>query len=181
MTDNVSTSMRLRCSSQICGSRRFTESGRRATTDGERPVQAASRARHPPDSEAYEALVVDRRLPEPWPEYLVLQHAIIRATVPLTRAALTRSRELAEPDPLRRPLELPRWHVDEELGHDETLLDDLGLLGLGVRPPSSVCRAGCRGTRREPVRWILHYHPVSFLGYVGVMEGYPPPTSSSSR
>jgi hypothetical protein len=22
--------------------------------------------------------------------------------------------------------------------------------------------------------WILHHHPVAFLGYVGVMEGYPP-------
>ena len=22
--------------------------------------------------------------------------------------------------------------------------------------------------------WILHYHPVAFLGYVALMEGYPP-------
>jgi hypothetical protein len=22
--------------------------------------------------------------------------------------------------------------------------------------------------------WILHYHPISFLGYVALMEGYPP-------
>jgi hypothetical protein len=22
--------------------------------------------------------------------------------------------------------------------------------------------------------WILHHHPLAFLGYVGVMEGYPP-------
>jgi Iron-containing redox enzyme len=22
--------------------------------------------------------------------------------------------------------------------------------------------------------WILHHHPIAFLGYVGVMEGYPP-------
>jgi heme oxygenase-like protein len=22
--------------------------------------------------------------------------------------------------------------------------------------------------------WVLHHHPVAFLGYVGVMEGYPP-------
>ena len=57
---------------------------------------------------AYEALVVDPRLPELWPEYLIMQHAIIRATVPLTEAALTRSRELANTDPLGgATLELP--------------------------------------------------------------------------
>jgi hypothetical protein len=33
-----------------------------------------------------------------------MQHAIIRATVPLTEAALTRSRELADTDPLAAPL-----------------------------------------------------------------------------
>ena len=58
---------------------------------------------------AYEALVVDPRLPELWPEYLLMQHAIIRATVPLTEAALTRSRELRGHRPAGgATLELPR-------------------------------------------------------------------------
>jgi hypothetical protein len=65
--------------------------------------------------------------------------------------------------------------VDEELGHDETLLDDLALLGvpreavLGRMPSPAV--ANLVGAQYY---WILHHHPVAFLGYVGVMEGYPP-------
>jgi Iron-containing redox enzyme len=110
-------------------------------------------------------------LPELWPEYLVVQHQIIRATVPLTRVALERARALDEPE-LAQYLAL---HVDEELGHDETLLGDLELLGL---PPENVL-----GRMPSPAvaslvgaqyYWILHHHPVAFLGYVGVMEGYPP-------
>lgn len=66
-------------------------------------------------------------------------------------------------------------HVDEELGHDETLLDDLALLGLEcedvlARMPSPAV-ASLVGAQYY---WVLHHHPVAFLGYVGVMEGYPP-------
>jgi heme oxygenase-like protein len=124
-----------------------------------------------PYSEACTRLVDDPRLRELWPEYLVVQHQIIRATVPLTRAALDRARELDEPE-LAAYLEL---HVDEELGHDDTLLDDLALLG---RPREAVLErmpspavATLVGAQYY---WILHHHPVAFLGYVGVMEGYPP-------
>jgi hypothetical protein len=118
--------------------------------------------------------VLHPRVRELWPEYLVVQHQIIRATVPLTHAALERARTLDEPLglPLARYLEL---HVDEELGHDETLLGDLQLLGrrreavLERMPSPSI--ASLVGAQYY---WILHHHPVAFLGYVGVMEGYPP-------
>jgi hypothetical protein len=113
---------------------------------------------------AYEALVVHPRLPELWPEYLVMQHAIIRATVPLTEAALTRSRDLADTDPLGPPLSTYlAEHVEEELDHDETLLDDLELLGIdratvAARMPTPTV-AALVGSQYY---WILHYHPVSF-------------------
>jgi hypothetical protein len=127
-----------------------------------------------PFARAYSALVEHPRLGELWPEYLVLQHQIIRATVPLTEAALARARELDDPlaPPLARYLE---EHVDEELGHDETLLGDLELLGLDRKtvldrmpPPSVAALVGGQ------YYWIHHYHPVAFLGYVALMEGYPP-------
>ena len=118
-------------------------------------------------------LVDDPRLPELWPEYLVVQHQIIRATVPLTRAALDGANARGDdPTGLAAYLEL---HVDEELGHDETLLGDLALLGVArdrvlARMPSPAV-ASLVGAQYY---WIRHHHPVAFLGYVGVMEGYPP-------
>lgn len=106
----------------------------------------------------------------------MLQHQIIRATVPLTRAALEQARGLGDADPLGPPLaRYLELHVDEELGHDDTLLGDLTLLGrtretvLERMPsPEAAALVGAQSY------WILHHHPVAFLGYVGVMEGYPP-------
>jgi hypothetical protein len=108
--------------------------------------------------------------------YLAQQHAIIRATVPLTEAALTRSRELSDTEPLAVPLSAYlEEHVDEELHHDETLLVDLELLGVDrasvvARMPSPAV-AALVGSQYY---WIFHYHPVTFLGFVAVMEGFPP-------
>ena len=96
--------------------------------------------------------------------------------MPLTETALARSRELSADDPLAAPLAAYlEEHVDEELGHDETLLDDLELLGVerstvAARMPSPAV-AALVGAQYY---WVLHYHPVAFLGFVAVMEGHPP-------
>lgn len=128
-----------------------------------------------PLAAACTALVDNPRLRVLWPEYLVVQHQIIRATVPLTIVAGERTRELRD-DPLSKPLAAYLdEHVDEERGHDETLLDDLDLLGLPrgevldrVPPPSVATLVGAQ------YYWVLHHHPLAFLGFVGVMEGFPP-------
>ena len=94
--------------------------------------------------------------------------------MPLTRAALEEARRLDDAlgPPLATYLE---EHVDEELGHDETLLGDLELIGVPrtdvlarVPSPSVAALVG------QQYYWIHHHHPVSFLGYVALMEGYPP-------
>jgi hypothetical protein len=129
-----------------------------------------------PFAAACTELVTHPRLRELWPEYLILQHAIIRATVPLTEVAAERTRALPKDDPLAAPLvAYLDEHVDEELHHDEELLDDLELLGvdratvLGRMPsPAVATLVGCQ------YYWLHHYHPVTFLGYVAFMEGYPP-------
>lgn len=129
-----------------------------------------------PLATAYDALVEHPRLAELWPEYLIQQHEIIRATVPLTAAALKRSRNLVETDALAAPLvAYLEEHAEEEAGHDETLLDDLELLGVdratvAARMPSPTV-AALVGSQYY---WILHRHPVAFLGFVALMEGYPP-------
>src|SRR6266487_4706508 len=63
----------------------------------------------------------------------------------------------------------------EELGHDEDLLGDLEALGLEredvlARVPSPT-GASLVGSQYY---WILHYHPIAFLGFVALMEGFPP-------
>jgi hypothetical protein len=96
--------------------------------------------------------------------------------VPLTEAALARSLELDGLEPLAAPLaSYFAEHIDEERHHDETLLGDLDVLGLDratvlERMPSPAV-AGLVGSQYY---WIRHYHPVAFLGYVALMEGYPP-------
>src|SRR5207237_421598 len=80
-------------------------------------------------------------------------------------------------DPLGPPLAAYlREHVDEELGHDETLLGDLEAIGVPrldvlaqVPSPSVAALVGGQ------YYWIHHHHPVSFLGYVAPMEGYTAP------
>jgi hypothetical protein len=129
-----------------------------------------------PYSAACTALVSHPQLRELWPEFLILQHEIIRATVPLTEAAAEQARALPEDEPLARPLaSYLDEHVDEELHHDVVLLDDLGLLGVDrasvlerMPPPAVAALVGSQ------YYWLRHYHPLAFLGYVAVMEGYPP-------
>jgi heme oxygenase-like protein len=129
-----------------------------------------------PLTAACTALVGHPRLRELWPEYLVLQHQIIRATVPLTETALDRTRALPESDPLLVPLAAYlEEHVEEELNHDDGLLDDLESLGL---PRAEVCArmpsARVAALVGAQYYWIFHYHPVALLGYIAVLEGYPP-------
>jgi hypothetical protein len=129
-----------------------------------------------PFGEAWTALVEHPRIAELWPAYLMMQHAIIRATVPLTRAAEERARALSSDDPLAA--ELARYletHIDEERGHDATLLDDLELLGVErsavlehMPSPAIASLVGCQ------YYWVFHFHPVAVLGYIAVMEGFPP-------
>jgi Iron-containing redox enzyme len=121
-------------------------------------------------------LMTHARIADLWPEYLVTQHAIIRATVPLMETGAERAREMADEDAVAAGVAayLER-HSDEERDHDEWLLDDLELLGidrasvLGRLPSATVASlVGCQ------YYWALHYHPLGLLGYISLMEGYPP-------
>lgn len=127
-----------------------------------------------PFAEAWRRLLADRRLAELWPAYLSTEHEIIRATVPLTLAA--RRRAAASPDPVCDGLvAYLDEHVDEEKGHDATLLEDLEALGVDH---ASVLRRMPSPTVAQLVGaqyyWIEHHHPIAFLGFVAVMEGFPP-------
>jgi pyrroloquinoline quinone (PQQ) biosynthesis protein C len=66
-------------------------------------------------------------------------------------------------------------HVAEEEGHDVTLLEDLEALGLKrdavLRRMPSPTVAQLVGAQYY---WIEHHHPIAFLGFIAVMEGFPP-------
>ena len=129
-----------------------------------------------------ELLAASRRLGDPpahpascYPEYLFATHCVVRASVPLMEAARRRALEL-DADPVSAALaEYLAEHEDEERDHDEWLLDDLEVLGreraaILARPPSPTVAAAVGAQ----YYWILHYHPVALLGYIAVLEGYPP-------
>ena len=125
---------------------------------------------------AGERLMAHPRVRELYPEYLFTSHCIIRASVPIMETALERAHSLASTDPVASALsDYLAKHVDEERDHDEWLLDDLEAIGVDrsavwARPPSPTV-ASAVGAQYY---WILHYHPVALLGWIGLLEGYPP-------
>jgi hypothetical protein len=121
-------------------------------------------------------LIAHRRVRELYPEYLFISHCVIRASVPLMDAGRVRAQARAEIDPVSAALApYLEEHIAEELHHDEWLLDDLEFLGrprseVLARPPLPAV-AALVGAQYY---WIFHYHPVALLGYIAVLEGYPP-------
>jgi hypothetical protein len=116
-------------------------------------------------------------------EYLSTMHTIVRSSVPLMEAALERAWLLAPEDEVAAGVAtyLGR-HVHEEVGHDRWILEDLEAAGADPEEP----------LRRVPSRrvasvvgaqyyWLRHYHPVSLLGHIAVMEGFPPTLAFAER
>jgi hypothetical protein len=119
---------------------------------------------------------------ELYPEYLFTMHCVIRASVPLLQAAAKQARSLPN-DPVSQTLaDYFASHVDEEQGHDEWLLEDLASIGVPpervlTRPPSPTV-AALVGSQYY---WVRHVHPVALLGYIALLEGYPPLPSDIER
>jgi hypothetical protein len=119
-------------------------------------------------------LAAHPRLREIYPEWLVLWHGMIRASVPLLETALATARTLPDDPVAVRLSGYFAHHLPEELGHDEWLLADLEVLGvprdevLGRVPSPTV--AGLVGSQYY---WVRHVHPVGLIGYIALLEGYP--------
>ncbi len=121
-------------------------------------------------------------LRELYPRYLVHAHTKIRASVPLMETALAAARRLPD-DPVAVLLaDYLEAHIPEECGHDEWLLADLEFVGvpreqvLEVVPSPAV--AALVGAQYY---WVQHVHPVGLLGYIGLLEGYPPARQDIER
>jgi Iron-containing redox enzyme len=129
-----------------------------------------------PFGRACARLVNHPRIAEVWPEYLIANHAIIRATVPLMETTRDRAAVMSEEDEVAAGVATYlNQHIVEELDHDQWLLQDLALLGVerdrvegGVPSPAAAALVGSQ------YYWVLHVHPVAILGYLAFMEGFPP-------
>jgi hypothetical protein len=91
-------------------------------------------------------------------------------------AACRRAGELSPSDPVAAGVaDYLARHIPEELHHDEWLLDDMAALGASpdavLRRIPSAAAASLVGTMYY---WVLHAHPVAWMGYAAVVEGYPP-------
>jgi hypothetical protein len=115
-----------------------------------------------------------QRLREIYPEWLVLWHGMIRASVPLLETALATARTLPDDPVAVRLSGYFAHHIPEERGHDEWLLADLEVLGvsrdevLGRVPSPTI--AALVGSQYY---WVQHIHPVGLIGYIALLEGYP--------
>jgi hypothetical protein len=115
---------------------------------------------------------------ELYPEYLFMSHCIIRASVPLMEAARDAARDRDGDRVASLVADYLESHIEEERGHDQWLLEDLASLGVDpdevARRPPSPTVAWLVGSQYY---WIRHYHPVALLGYITLLEGYPPVAS----
>jgi Iron-containing redox enzyme len=108
--------------------------------------------------------------------FLVLLHQIMRASVPLMQCAADRCEHLKQVDQLAPLLgRYYRHHITEELNHDIWALEDLESAGcnpqtiLSMTPSVEVARLV--GTQYY---WVQHHHPLMLLGYIAVLEAFPP-------
>src|SRR3954452_11637762 len=102
--------------------------------------------------------VDDPQIRERYPEYLVMCHTVIRASVPLMEAARENARELAPGDPVAAELvDYLTEHIEEERDHDEWLLRDLEAIGVarGEGPPGPPPRGDRRAAGRGPAASAL--------------------------
>ena len=120
------------------------------------------------------ATLLAKRSAPKFKDYLLTMHTIIRASVPLMQAAHETCKHKQD-DMMAELGKYYARHSIEEANHDEWLLDDLEAIGISrqdslSRNPS-VAVAELVGSQYY---WIYHWHPVSLLGYISVLEGFPP-------
>jgi len=110
-----------------------------------------------------------------YPEYLIMTHTIIRASVPLMENALSVAQALPNDRVAVLLADYLEHHILEEQGHDDWLLDDLEFIGVPreqvLRRVPSPTVAALVGSQYY---WMQHVHPVGLLGYIAMFECYPP-------
>src|SRR5262245_41890703 len=82
-----------------------------------------------PLSDAYGHIFEHEELSSFFADYLFLHHSVIRASVPLMRAALNESRHSSDAASVGL-VEYFEHHIPEECHHDDWLVDDMQAIGV---------------------------------------------------
>lgn len=100
----------------------------------------------------------------PW---LVMLYQVIQATSPVLRHAIDRTVE--KDGPLAR---FYRQKLSEEMGHDALLLSDIEAAGIkdAQSHPANPFVAEMVGRQYYLIDFV---HPAIYLGYIGLLEGFP--------
>jgi hypothetical protein len=112
---------------------------------------------------------------EVFKNYLITMHFIMRSSVPLMQTAYEICKKNKTSELIRKTTKYFCDHIQEELNHDEWLIDDLETIGISrqhvmtLKPPNVV--AELVGSQYY---WIYHFHPICLLGYIAFLEGNPP-------
>ncbi|MEM9593401.1 MAG: hypothetical protein AAGD06_04030 [Acidobacteriota bacterium] len=107
-------------------------------------------------------------LPALLPASLFRMYSMVRASVPMMKAARDKAIELGDFPPLVPFLDRL---IREEEGHDQFVLDGLTALGfdeetiLSTQPPPTI--AELVGSQYY---WIEYFHPLAIVGYIKVVE-----------
>ena len=111
------------------------------------------------------------RLDEMFPEFLFAMYGITLATAPAMRLAAERCAAMTDDAVAARLRLYFLHHAEEEAGHEEAILNDMESFGLPrelalqrLTYPSVAALVGSQ------YYWMLHVHPVAFLGYLLVGE-----------
>ena len=108
--------------------------------------------------------------------YLIVRSSIMCSSVPLMKAAYEQCIHLAKEEKLM--FELGKYykkHIQEEMNHDEWVLDDLQ--SIGISREESLSRKPLQAVDElvgSQYYWIYQWHPICLLGYISVLEGNPP-------
>lgn len=109
-------------------------------------------------------------------QFLIQAHCLTRNGLTLMAVARDRARLAAPDDEVARNLaDYLQVHLEEELGHDLWLLDDIRSLGFEEQAvlQAQPC-AALIDLIGAQYFWMMHVHPVAIMGYLILMEGYAP-------
>ncbi|MEM6463307.1 MAG: iron-containing redox enzyme family protein [Pseudomonadota bacterium] len=125
--------------------------------------------------EALDSLWESEEVARLFPEYLIMMHQVIRASVPLMEEGLREARKLDTSDPLGPILSgYFAEHIEEEQSHDEWTLDDLEAAGYNrAEIMSRIPAPPVANLVGAQYYWLRHYHPVGLLGYIYLLEANP--------